>query len=90
MKKINYSFHKAIHYIVRKNEGKRAKWLKDKLPEIYREHIEAGYRIFYQDEVGFQTEGTLSYSWAPKGEKNRNSQQRSSWSSEYDGCIRNW
>ena len=69
MKKINYSFHKAIHYLVRKNEEKRAKWLKDKLPEIYREHIEAGYRIFYQDELGFQTEGTLSYSWAPKGEK---------------------
>ena len=65
MKKINYGFHKAIHYLVRKNEEKRAKWLKDKLPEIYREHIEAGYRVFYQDEVGFQ----ISYSWAPKGEK---------------------
>ena len=69
MKKINYSFHKAIHYLVRKNEEKRAQWLKDQLPEIYREHIKSGYRIFYQDEVGFQTEGTLSYSWAPKGEK---------------------
>ena len=42
-------------------------WIKEKLPEIYEEHIKNGWRIFYQDEVGFQTEGTLSYSWGEKG-----------------------
>ena len=69
MKRIGFSFHKAIHYLMRRNEEKRAKWIKESLPEIYKEHIQSGYRIFYQDEVGFQTEGTLGYSWGPKGQK---------------------
>jgi transposase len=67
LKKINLSFHKAVHYLIKKNEDKRAEWIKEKLPEIYEEHIKNGWRIFYQDEVGFQTEGTLSYSWGEKG-----------------------
>ena len=69
MKRIGFSFHKAIHYLMKRNEEKRAKWIKESLPEIYKEHIQSGYRIFYQDEVGFQTEGTLGYSWGPKGQK---------------------
>jgi len=28
-----------------------------------------GWRIFFQDEVGFQREGTLSHTWGKKGEK---------------------
>jgi len=67
LKKIGLSFHKAIHYLIKKNEEKRSLWIKEKLPEIYEEHIKNGWRIFYQDEVGFQTEGTLSYSWGEKG-----------------------
>lgn len=67
LKKVNLSFHKAVHYLIKKNEEKRSKWIKEKLPEIYKEHIDNGYRIFYQDEVGFQTEGTLAYSWGEKG-----------------------
>jgi len=69
LKRAGLSFHKAVHYLSRRNEDKRSKWIKEKLPEIYREHIENGWRIFYQDEVGFQTEGTLAYTWAPKGEE---------------------
>lgn len=70
LKKIDLSFHKAIHYLIKKNEVKRADWIKNQLPRIYEEHIKNGWRIFFQDEVGFQTEGTLAYSWGPKGEKN--------------------
>ena len=69
LKKIKLSFHKAVHYLVKKNEVKRAEWIKEKLPSIYAEHIKSGWRIFFQDEVGFQTEGTLSYTWGAKGEK---------------------
>ena len=68
LKKIGLSFHKAVHYLIKKNETKRAEWIKEKLPEIYSEHVKAGWRIFYQDEVGFQTEGTLAYSWGVMGE----------------------
>lgn len=69
LKKIDLSFHKAVHYLVKRNEEKRSQWIKERLPKIYEEHIQSGWRIFYQDEVGFQTEGTLSYSWGPRGEK---------------------
>lgn len=68
LKKINLSFHKATHYLIKKNEEKRAKWIQETLPEIYSEHIKDGWRVLFQDEVGFQTEGTLSYSWAPVGQ----------------------
>ena len=66
---IGLSFHKAVHYLVRRNEEKRKKWLEEILPEIYEKHIKEGYKIWYQDEVGFQTEGTLSYTWGKKGVK---------------------
>ena len=68
LRNIGLSFHKAIHYLVKRNEAKRAKWIKEKLPEIYKEHIKNGWRIFFQDEVGFQTEGTLAHSWGPIGQ----------------------
>jgi len=68
LRHIGLSFHKAIHYLVKRNEEKRAKWIKDKLPEIYAEYIKNGWRIFFQDEVGFQTEGTLAHSWGPIGQ----------------------
>ena len=67
LRKIGLSFHKAVHYLVKKNEEKRSEWIKNQLPKIYEEHIKNGWRIFYQDEVGFQTEGTLSYSWGTRG-----------------------
>ena len=67
LKKVGLSFHKAVHYLIKKNEEKRQTWIKEKLPEIYDEHVKNGWRIFYQDEVGFQTEGTLAYSWGPVG-----------------------
>lgn len=69
LKKIGLSFHKAIHNLIKKDSEKRREWVQEKLPKIYKEKIEEGWRIFYQDEVGFQTEGTLGYTWGPKGEK---------------------
>ncbi len=69
LKKINLSFHKAVHYLIKRNEEKRSEWITKTLPEIYSDHINNGWRIYYQDEVGFQTEGTLSYTWSPKGKE---------------------
>jgi len=65
--KMGLSFHKAVHYLVKRKEEKRAQWIKEKLPAIYAEHIKQGWRIFFQDEVGFQTEGTLAYTWGARG-----------------------
>jgi transposase len=69
LRNIGLSFHKTTHYLVKRNNEKRRAWIQEKLPEIYKDRIKEGWRIFYQDEVGFQTEGTLAYTWGPKGKK---------------------
>lgn len=67
--KLGLSFHKSIKNLVKKDTQKRRQWIEERLPEIYRQKLDEGWRIFYQDEVGFQTEGTLAYSWGKRGEK---------------------
>jgi len=67
--RIGLSYNKAVHNLIKKDNEKRRKWIQEKLPEIYSKKVKEGWRIFYQDEVGFQTEGTLGYTWGPKGEK---------------------
>ena len=69
LRKLGFSYQKAVHLLVKRNNEKRRVWIQDRLPAIYADHIRDGWRIFYQDEVGFQTEGTLAHTWAPKGEK---------------------
>ena len=69
LRQLGLSFHKTIHDLVKKDSEKRRRWIQEQLPEIYKKKLEAGWRIFYQDEVGFQTEGTLAYTWGPKGKK---------------------
>lgn len=68
--KLGLSYHKTVHFLIQKDNEKRREWIQEKLPEIYREKIENGWRIFYQDEVGFQTNGTLAATWGVKGKKN--------------------
>lgn len=42
--------------------------LRVKLPALFSQKIEKGWWIFYQDEVGFQTEGTLAATWGIRGQ----------------------
>ncbi len=69
LRQIGLSFHKAVHLLFRKNEEKRRKWIQETLPKLYKDKIKEGWRIFYQDEVGFATQGTLARTWGPVGEK---------------------
>ena len=69
LRKLGFSYQKAVHLLVKRNNEKRRAWIQSRLPAIYADHIREGWRIFYQDEVGFQTEGTLAHTWAPRGEK---------------------
>lgn len=50
--------------LIKRESEKRCVLIQETLSEIYRKKIEEGWRIFYQDEVGFQTEVTLAYTWA--------------------------
>ena len=69
LRSLGLSYHKAVHILIKKNEAKRKKWIQETLPALYVKVIQQGWRLFCMDEVGFQTEGTLAYSWGPKGEK---------------------
>ena len=62
------SFRKAAAFLDRRDSVKRREWLLEKLPQIFRRKINDGWRIFYQDEVGFQTEGTLAATWGIRGQ----------------------
>ncbi|MCP4752099.1 MAG: IS630 family transposase [Proteobacteria bacterium] len=69
LKKLGLSFRKAVHFLVRRDSEKRKEWIKEKLPKIYEKKIKHGWRIFFQDEVGFATEGTLAHTWGEKAKK---------------------
>jgi len=69
LRKLGFSYQKAVHLLVKRNTEKRRLWIQTRLPAIYADYLRDGWRIFYQDEVGFQTEGTLARTWAPRGEK---------------------
>lgn len=68
LNRLGLSFHKAMMTLVKRDHEKRRVWIQDTLPKLYQKKIEAGWRIFYQDEVGFQTEGTLAYTWGLRGQ----------------------
>lgn len=68
LQKLGLSFHKAVKNRVKKDSDLRRLWIQETLPKIYQKKLEQGWRIFYQDEVGFQTEGTLAYSWGERGQ----------------------
>lgn len=71
--RLGLSFHKAVHVLERKNNEKRREWIQTTLPTLYADARKEGWRIFFQDEVGFQTappgHPTLAYTWGRKGEK---------------------
>ena len=67
LNRLGLSFHKAMMTLMKRDNEKRLVWIQETLPRIYQKKIEAGWRIFYQDEVGFQTEGTLAYTWGLRG-----------------------
>jgi transposase len=69
LRSLGLSYHKAIHTLAKKNNAKRQKWIKETLPALYAKLVQEAWRLFSVDEVGFQTEGTLAYSWGLKGEK---------------------
>ena len=69
--RVGLSFHQTMYDLVKRDSEKRRQWIQEKLPEIYRRRLEAGWRVFYQDEVGFSREGTLAKSWGIKGSNNK-------------------
>lgn len=71
LRRIGLSFHKTMYDLVRRDSEERRFWIQEKLPAIYKKKIEEGWRVFYQDEVGFSREGSLAKSWGLRGKRNK-------------------
>lgn len=69
LRSMGLSFHKAVHVLMKRDDEKRRAWIQKTLPALYAAALKEGWRLFFQDEVGFQTEGTLAYTWGAKGKK---------------------
>ena len=69
LRQLGLSYQKTMHFLVRRDSEKRREWIETKLPQIYDKKIKEGWRIFYQDEVGFETNGTLAKTWGIKNQK---------------------
>jgi len=69
LRNLGLSFHKAVHTLIRRDNEKRKQWIQETILALYADKIKDGWRIFYQDEVGFQTEGTLAHTWGLRGKR---------------------
>ncbi len=66
---IGLSYQKAKFTADYKNPVIRAEWLKEKWPQIMKLSKEKNSQILFGDEASFPQWGSLSYTWALKGEQ---------------------
>lgn len=66
---LGFSFQKARFVSDHLNEAARTEWEQETWPTIVRLAQEKGAMILFGDEAGFAQWGSLSYTWAPKGEQ---------------------
>jgi transposase len=66
---LGLSYQKAHFVSDHLDEGKRQHWMQTVWPRILAWAKHNGVPIFFGDEVSFAQWGSLSYTWAPKGEQ---------------------
>lgn len=66
---LGFSFQKARFVSDHLDEAARAQWLTATWPEIVRLARQTRALILFGDEVSFAQWGSLSYTWAPKGQQ---------------------
>jgi len=69
LKNMGYSYQKARFVSDHKDPKKREEWLADKWPKIIKLAREKDAAILFGDEASFPQWGTLTYTWAKKGEQ---------------------
>ena len=67
LKNMGFSFQKAKFVAAKKDEEKRAEWIKKRWPEILQLAEKKNASILFGDEASFPQWGTLNYTWAPIG-----------------------
>jgi transposase len=69
LKNMDFSYQKAAFIGDKQDEKARKKWLKKQWPEILKVANKKDAHIFFGDESSFPQWGSLSYTWAPKGQQ---------------------
>jgi len=69
LKNMGFSFQKAAFAADHKDPDKREEWLKTTWPEILRTAKLRKSMILFGDEVSFPQWGTLTYTWAKRGQQ---------------------
>lgn len=69
LKQWGYSFQKAKFVSDHLDEDARAAWQREKWPGILKAATERGAMILFGDEASFPQWGTLSYTWARRGQQ---------------------
>lgn len=69
LKNIGFSYQKAAFVASKRDEEKRAEWLKTTWPEILKLSKRGSSYILFGDEASFPQWGTLTYTWAPRGKQ---------------------
>ena len=69
LKNIGFSYQKARFVSDHLNEAKRLEWRQTKWPQMLRHARRKKALLLFGDEASFAQWGSLSYTWAPKGQQ---------------------
>jgi transposase len=69
LKNMGFSYQKARFVSDHLNEAKRLEWRQTRWPKILRQARQQKALLLFGDEASFAQWGSLSYTWAPKGQQ---------------------
>jgi transposase len=69
LRNLGFSFQKARFVSDHLDAAKRLAWLRDEWPRILRQAKRRKARILFEDEASFAQWGSLSYTWARRGQQ---------------------
>jgi transposase len=69
LKNMGFSYQKARFVSDHLNEAKRLEWRQTRWPKILRQARQKKVLLLFGDEASFAQWGSLSYTWAPKGQQ---------------------
>src|SRR5262245_5840549 len=69
LKNMGFSYQKARFVSDHLNEAKRLAWRRTRWPKILRQARQKKALLLFGDEASFAQWGSLSYTWAPKGQQ---------------------
>jgi transposase len=69
LRNLGFSFQKARFVSDHLDEEARRHWMKKEFPKIIRQAKQLGIPVYFGDEASFALWGSLSYTWARKGQQ---------------------